>query len=316
MVVASNTVDGPTVLRASVPEPAAAAAAGADVRTGAFLRCGPADPDLLQRIARHSGLEMSQELLFHGSLEDLSGKLRASCDGLVWFAETPIVAQTYIPATGSWIPCRPSDYLERNPDESWAPRTQLDEIAIRQAGFHLQITRNDRWPGSLSYGAADNRFPHYRDFRRLMVDTYGYPPGDEFWRIRTRYVAGQLQIMPHAHRELGTLVIIPRPRELRIQDLTGLGENMCQSYRFTHLFRAALDAGYDGVAIEDLCQTEAWGNVGHTSIGLFPHVVDRLPDLRLPAQHAEALPGGPLSTPEFDQLRQRVGAHLCRRSGP
>lgn len=269
-----------------------------------------ADPEVTRRIAASSVDAIVQpHLLFHGTLEHLHGKLAPSCDGCVWFADAPVIAQTYIPATGGWMAISPREYLNRSPDETWEPRTEFDEMAIRQAGFRLDIRRNERWIGSLEYGARDGRFPRLRDFRRFMIEECGYPASAEgFWRVRTRFVDGQQRIMPHAYRQPGTLVIAPRPGDLRLKDLSDLGTDLCNSYRYAHLFATIAGQGYDGVITSDLCQTEAYGNVGHTGIGLFARAADRLPELRIPAVHAAWSPRAGGDTPEFAALRQQIYA--------
>lgn len=270
-----------------------------------------AHPDLLRRIAGVRDVPCQEGLFFHGTIEALHGRLKPGCDGLVWFADSPVIAQIYIPSTGGWTAVGAHDYLSRNPAETWAPRTDFDEAAIRQAGFEIEdIQRNVGWVGSLSWRCRGKN-PTLGDCRRLLVDELGYADqagyGD-YWRVRSVDANGRMQrILPASYRAMGTLVIAPRPEDLRLLDLRNgsYGSDMCNSYRYTRVFQAAERDGYDGVIIDDLAQTETYGNLGHYGYGLFPKTVNRLPELRVPAQHAEWTRGSTV-TPEFAALRVEI----------
>lgn len=268
-------------------------------------------PDLIRRIARSIDQPSHNELFFHGSLETLNGRLKPGCDGMVWFADSPVIAQIYIPATGGFRAVSPYDYLRRDPSESWAPRSEFDEAGIRQAGFDLcDIERNVQWTGSLSWRCRGPRSPTLGDCRRLMVDELGYAADADMWRVRGIDCGGRLsRILPASYRETGTLVVVPRPSDLRLLDLRNgpYGSDMCNSYRYTRTFRQAESDGYDGVIIDDLAQTETYGNLGHYGFGLFSKTANQLPELRIPAQHAEWTRWSTV-TPEFAALRSEIRA--------
>jgi len=306
-------VSSPPVLIAE----AAAASAGPRRERQAMVATewSSADARLARTIGRSVDHVMHQDLLFHGSLEPLNGKLKPGCDGMVWFADSPVIAQIYIPSSGGWTAVGTYDYLNRDPAEAWAPRSSFDEAAIRQAGFVVDdIKRDERWIGSLSW-RCPGASPTLGDCRRLMVEQLGYPDARDFsdyWRVRSVFANGRIErILPASHRDMGTLVIVPRPEELRLLDLrNGLyGSDMCNSYRYTNVFQAAARDGYDGVIIDDLAQTERNGNLGHYGYGLFQRTADRLPELRIPAQHAE-WDRNVTSTPELTALRQQVRTGL------
>lgn len=66
-------------------------------------------------------------------------------------------------------------------------------------------------------------------------------------------------------------------------------------------FKEAYEAGYDGVKVPDLLQSERWGNFGHDSYGVFPDSIKKLRYDSVPATNydPETVEGWSLPTPEF-----------------
>jgi hypothetical protein len=112
----------------------------------------------------------------------------------------------------------------------------------------------------------------------------------------------------------GSLVIAQGFADMRFLDIS-LGDSDLTDlqYHSHNIFKRAKAEGFDGVVIDDFCQTKTWGNVGHRSIGFLDHAVARLSTTVIPAVRFE---WGPESkdlkvkdTPEYSSWRL---AHLAK----
>lgn len=120
------------------------------------------------------------------------------------------------------------------------------------------------------------------DYVNQHLTKLGYKPTDtgtdsnHSWKLN--YDNGTIQ--PANYRAKGRLLIVTPKRDLRIYDNTlgGKieGDLTDPEYHKLDLFRNAEKQGYDGIKINDFAQSNDWGNVGHTSIGLFKRTLKDL----------------------------------------
>lgn len=71
---------------------------------------------------------------------------------------------------------------------------------------------------------------------------------------------------------VGTLFIISAWQDLSFFDMTtgDPASHLDPEYLHFDKFKEAYEAGYDGVKVPDLLQSERWGNFGHDSYGGLP----------------------------------------------
>lgn len=110
---------------------------------------------------------------------------------------------------------------------------------------------------------------------------------DTKWKLRM----DRNGLLPASGKISGRLLTVIPKRDMKIFDLTHggnvEGDLMEPQYHFLKIFRKAEESGYDGVKIADFAQTESHGNVGHTSIGFFKHVLDDLDVTEEESTHPE-----------------------------
>jgi len=126
--------------------------------------------------------------------------------------------------------------------------------------------------------AEDSKF-NLKKYKNEVVNQYltklGYTPtgtnhdGNHSWQL----LYDNSVIQPANYRSKGRLLIVTPKRDLRIYDNTlggsTEGDLTDLEYHKLDLFRNAEKQGYDGIKINDFAQSNDWGNVNHTSIGLF-----------------------------------------------
>lgn len=271
-----------------------------------------ATPDLGLQAPRLEGLTLHPGArLFHGSLEDLDGEMRASAyDGCLWLTNLATVARCYIPSS---------------PGESWtslrmltSPPTLDALLAHNQAQLGIEFRDVDYGggirPKSFRYPEAYERlvaeFPRpekaafemadefytslfaweaelKRRFEGLVVEKlrglgYDIPDGfdsDATLALKTSMRDGTNRILRNEH-QVGTLLEFTPRRPLVIFDMTEGGARESDltdlDYHKVSTFRRLEAMGYDGVKITDFAQSKSHGNVGHDSIGIFPATIQAL----------------------------------------
>lgn len=110
-------------------------------------------------------------------------------------------------------------------------------------------------------------------YQPIVVDSYS---GNNTWEIKLNIN----NIIRGDYRRKGRLFILKPKRDLKIFDNTlggkVEGDLTNVEYHNINLFRDLEEKGYDGIKINDFAQSESEGNFGHTSIGLFSHVIKDL----------------------------------------
>lgn len=257
------------------------------------------------------------ERLFHGTLGGLDGPPRpGGYDQVWWTAETSAVAQCYIPATGGTTYVSVSAY-ELDQGVRPSPTSPLYALACElgpaATGVETDaLGRVRSW--SMPAGYLTNR-----DVVRYIEDVLGYSNrgigGDRTYELRTLGwdPANGAKVVAADYKAPGSLVIVTGGFEaMRLYDAsTGESDLTDLQYHRTGLFRQLKEAGYDGVVIDDFCQSKTWGNVGHRSIGFFEHAISRLQVEVVSAVRFDWGPErGDLSatdTPEFLDWLQGIG---------
>lgn len=227
--------------------------------------------------------EIKKHLLFHGTCEPIEGPLRGGgYDNVLWCAETPAVAQNYIPESGivSYL-CKPRSFRRKDilrPEGIWL------NIA-KQMGFEpedLEYRGRDlvgwRWKG-------DN-WPTWQSAIDYLENELGYEAGsDDVYALKTGFVDEVEVVFPADYKKKGQLFIIYGREKLNIFDLSANSEPDLSDpqYHYHKLFRALEHKGYDGIKIWDWAQSKTWGNVGHKSIGLFKPALAKITYESIPA---------------------------------
>lgn len=235
--------------------------------------------------------------LFHGTLEPFENQdLRAVSFGgernkILWVAPDSIMAQAYIPTSGSktGVNERSLLYPTKNP---------LLIRLQRELDIHYDRLAETEWdhcdrPKSWypARGWLEGRPLYDRETTQELVrrmETLGYlNEGSQDWPYW--WVADDPQGDPrpaHSYREPGRLFILKTQRDLNILDIAE-GDLLDLDYHRYGDFAKAVQEGFDGVKINDYAQSVDLGNVGHTAYGLFEHVVADLRWDVIPAIHRE-----------------------------
>lgn len=273
------------------------------------MSCIPTDGD--DAVTRHlakspSAFEACTGLLFHGSLERLAGPLHGGVDGVFWTSEgSPIVAQTYIPASGTSIVLHMDDFdldSRVRPDQGCMLTRIAVELMGRTAPF--DVVRDPM--GMATRFKATEDWPRKREVRAFIENEMGYAFDRGIVKIKSCGPGERL--MRADESEIGTLLVLKPSAPLRILDVScGDSDLADPQHRRIQLFSNAERAGYDAIRIDDFCQTEHWGNVGHRSLGLLPSGLDKVTGLGRPAIHREwdgdvGFGGVADVTPEFESL--------------
>lgn len=234
-------------------------------------------------------------VLFHGSIEKIRGRLRPGGDGVLWFADTPSIAQLYLPRSGRSMivgvgaivkPSRDEDIvrvqkavgIEYAPDAAiWDEYGRLKSY-FPPKGLPPRTDMNYDGPAEV-----DNR-----------LQALGYTPtnpGVSPWSKSYEFHFADDRLLPPGGKEEGVLCVATPRRDLVLwRKAEGEGDLTAVQYHDVRGFDRARRAGLDGVIIDDFAQSEEWGNLGHLSVGLF---AEALPDLDvecIPATYEEYEP--------------------------
>lgn len=249
--------------------------------------------------------------LFHGttaSVEAISQGVRpGGYDGVFWTADASAIAQCYIPAApGKVLVHPPSSYqLDQavRPDRHsfwFGLAEQLGRAPVVEQWGDLGLARSWRTPpGVATYGEL---LDHVRSL--------GYQPSEfnGMFRIKRGGGPGGGLVMPADWKAPGALVIIDGFQSMRLADISRADGDLTDlQYHKVSLFRRLERDGYDGVVINDFCQSENRGNVGHLAYGFFAHAAARLELQVIPAVNFDWSDevGGLqcMETPEFRRWR-------------
>lgn len=245
----------------------------------------PENKDILSRIGDHTTPGNAiMPFLFHGSGEPLEGPMRpGGYDGVFWTADTPAVAQCYIPRSSGRVMV---DFPAYQLDQRVRPamNDSVYQAAIQMSGVRPEV----EWD---AYGASKSwtipkGWPTNRELLSWFQDNLGYAdaiPDKAFWAA-SQFNQGQDTLLHRDFRLQGSLLTVDG-RHLNFFDHAQGREGDLQDpdHNKLDLFRRVEAAGYDGIIIPDFCQSPAWGNVGHLSWGIFPSAMADLEWVSVPA---------------------------------
>jgi hypothetical protein len=246
-------------------------------------------------------------LLFHGTTEKFSGRLKpGGYDGVAWFADVPAIAQLYIPRNdGSELHVRASSLVR--------PSKRRDVQAVQRAigiEYDLDAVRwnsvneAQSWPAPKGW----NRLPDEAEVTtRLRASGFSEERG-----VFTVSIDARGNAIPSGALAKGKLVVVKTKRDMRIwRKSEGDGDLLDVQYHDIPGFRHAEANGFDGVLIDDFAQSEAWGNLGHLSLGLFGSAMRSTSQKVVPATYREfkhgrnGTPEWPKATPYFRSLQEQ-----------
>lgn len=228
--------------------------------------------------------------LFHGTIEPIKGALRPGGDRILWFADDPRIAQLYIPRAGT--------SMFTDPERLTRPSRNPFVLEIqRELGIHYDLddvewdARGD--PRSWPLPEGWDRTVRAEDVKAAL-EARGYEPyaGRGLWasyRLYFSFVDEKPVLLPPGGTVLGALYVAFPRADLHVADLTELGGDLMDpAHLWLSRFRALDERGFDGVLINDYAQSEAWGNLGHKSLGIFPDATDLLEiEAVVPARYEE-----------------------------
>ena len=248
----------------------------------------------------------SASLGFHGTAEPIAGALRpGGYDAVLWLAETPAVAQAYIPLAGATVLLSaPLDYrlqerIRPNRHDVWAD-------VMHQMGHWPREVEYDH-SGQAQSWTVDPGHPTYAEALRF-VTALGYELSAGPAWVATTMAGGRDVLRPADYRTPG-MVQVTLLDGLDIVDMReALGSDLSDpGHRQLDLFRQLEEAGHDGVMIDDFAQCgRDHVNIGHPSIGLFAGTLGRMSFLSFPATHCDLQAFRDAATDDFRAFRRSL----------
>jgi len=241
---------------------------------------------------RNSLILPEGSVLFHGTGEEFQGNLDAQTtfDNMIWFADDPRIAQLYIPRAGL------KAFIGINSLADPSKDRQI-QIVQEKIGLHFDLATVE-WD---TIGRAKS-FTIPRDWVKysqengengrkteiaLRLENLGYVPENRIMQSWIFNFDGDRLLAP-GEKAPGRLFIATTKRMMYIWvKAVGEASELEPQYHDLSGFASAENKGYDGVMIDDMAQSEKWGNFGHLSIGLFNHALKDLSVDVVPASYQE-----------------------------
>lgn len=229
-------------------------------------------------------------LLFHGTCEAIDGPLRGGAyDGVFWCAETPSVAQAYIPRAGI-IRClaMPNTSQADEPLRPTEPDDPVMTWALERAGAtwdDLDVERDPQRTRSIRSWRNLPGWPDHAALEAWISDELGYGrPVSRIWPVLCdRDDAGKQIFRPSNWSMPGQLYVLHVP-DLKIEPAPWSPEMMAYKphNRLDDFPRFARE-GLEAFSMHDQLQSDEQGNVGHRSIGLLSGALGRAEWIAIPA---------------------------------
>lgn len=247
-------------------------------------------------VYKYTTKEILDQALFHGTCESIIGNLKPGGDGLFWMAESPAIAQSYIPESGSYL-MFPVYELSKN--QTIVPDKGFNYSILCQMGYASDY--KVKWENDRAISWTTTKSVKNNEVKDYIEKTLGYEPKNNMYKIRfSTNKDGTYNILKYNEKKQGSLYIMLGKEKLQIKDLTEMGFDLTNpAYLQFNLFSKIEQQGYDGVRINDYAQTEEWGNLGHVSIGIFKSSLDKLSNICIPAKNHTILQLGNRTTEEF-----------------
>jgi len=249
-------------------------------------------------------------VLFHGTCEDFPAEeIRGGgYDQVIWTADSSTIAQSYIPLSGISGITGPEEISR--PSKDPIIQQLQKQICIEYDYSDIKWDyKNMAIRFKLPQGWDD--LPTYEEVTQLMLNAGWEKSVYGTFRLRYTYEDGPdgksiPRLFAPGEKLIGRLFIFTALEPLKIYDNTRGGETESDllnlEYHKIDLFRDAEEAEYDGIKINDFAQSKYWGNLGHTSIGLFEQAREKLSWVAIPAvnfEWDENTPQNTTITPEY-----------------
>ena len=234
-------------------------------------------------------------VLYHGTCEeyDYQQPKVGGYDKAFWTSDSKAIAKTYIPVSGGIISLDTRSIVRATRNTSIINIQEAIGINYNTATF------KDENNEVRSYRIADvfdkpeyynNETAQCNYVNKKMEEVFGYKPkqGRDCWTgWEIKMHLSEPQKADYVME--GKLLSLTLLRDFKIWDKTAGGEIegdlMDVDYHKIDLFRNIESKGYDGIKINDFCQSEDYGNVGHASVGLFKHALGAVSVSEEPAHH-------------------------------
>lgn len=236
---------------------------------------------------KYTTKELFDQLLFHGTCENIIGNLKPGGDGLFWMAESPAIAQTYIPEAGATMIVNLNSH---SPNESIRPDKGFEYDILQQMvqdGYALPYEIK-KWNGNQAMSWSTFKSIKYSDLINYIENVLGYQPDERgFYRLKLQSNTGDInKFLRKDDYKQGNLYMLIGKNKLKIKDISQHGFDLSNpAYLQYNIFRNIEKEGYDGVRINDYAQTDNWGNLGHISIGIFKSAISKLQQICIPAKN-------------------------------
>lgn len=218
------------------------------------------------------------KVLFHGTLETFAGGLKGGgYDNIIWFSDSPRIAQLYIPRAGM------TSHLDAETISRPTKDVYLQNLQkLIGIDYDLEDVEWDRNRAtSFSAPKGWDKLPKEADVIRLMKES-GW--ADERGQFKIKF--NKDKPLKPGEASPGRLFIAKVKEPLTVWvKATGDGDLQDLQYHDLKGFKAAEAQGLDGVVIDDFAQSEVEGNFGHQSLGMFSD--DKLQIREVPAQYRE-----------------------------
>jgi hypothetical protein len=231
--------------------------------------------------------ELEQKLLstalFHGTQMRIERPEARSLPGILWTAETPAIAQSYIPECGlTQIFSEIENYEKSN---LFPPNKGIHQVILNQLGARIEDISFDAQGCAVAFSILGNPI-RYQSVENYLT-TLGYVPQQGRYRLKIGFRKnGEQCLLPAEYKTRGRLFILLGKENLNLFDMSrGESDLGNLQYNRTGLFQQLIDKGYDGVIIDDFAQSRTWGNIDHKSIGLFKAGLEKMKIARTPASN-------------------------------
>ncbi len=221
---------------------------------------------------KHTKKQLLSMLLFHGTGDEIQGNLDAVSQGeILWTAESPAVAQNYIFESGIIayfsVNRNPKDYVDLN--------SRYAIVLLEQMGYDIKEfdIQYDEFNRVKSWKFPKNKpEPTNELLEKYLQNNLKYVKGrGNTYNLKVEYKDGNPVVLPADYKSPGKLYMMIGRNKLNIYDQSNFEfDNQDPNYSQFSFFEMLRKKGYDGFRINDVAQSKTWGNVGHTSVGIFP----------------------------------------------
>lgn len=247
--------------------------------------------------------QKENKIFYHGTSEKFENlSTDTSIEKLLWMADRADIAQTYIPTCGinRLIILENHNFEQRiTPPKHRYGDSFIYDIAkkIYSMPFDDDLVYDSK--GKLVSWISKKDFPKYIDVFNYFV-SLGYKPSNNSVFSLNVSINEKKEEILHADYSLpGRLFIVFPSSKLNFLDIRTSNEGDLSDPEHLKFkkFKYAQDNGFDGVIINDFCQTKIYGNVNHISYGLTSRGLSKCNAFPIDAVHFEPKEGS--TWPEY-----------------